>query len=368
MTEEKNSITPGQLMFIVIQAQIGIGVFSLPSEVHAVADKDAWISVLLAGLLVQLFVIILWLLSRRFPYDSLYEFLPKILGKQLGGFIHVAYICFFIIQGSNSLNRYGEVIQNWILVRTPKWAIIGLMCIVCWYLVQENLRTIARFFVLVSVLIVLMIVIASFAFSVHVNFLYILPIGTEGWWNIFKGSNEAMLSLLGYELLVICYPFTQGKSIEKLKAVSIATAFSSLFYVFLVFTSLVVFSSNELQLLPQPVLYMVKSLSFPLFERPDAYFISIWSVMSATSTISYMFMTAKGISHLYKRRDKYRKAVKYTVVFFFIVALIPQDKQMIKIFNEISAIFGYIFVFIIPLCLLIISIIIQKKEARKMNG
>ncbi|MDQ0178250.1 GerAB/ArcD/ProY family transporter [Bacillus chungangensis] len=368
MANGKNSITPGQLMFLVIQTQIGIGVLYLPSEVHDVANGDAWISVLISGLFVQFFVVIIWLLSRRFPSANLYDYLPRLLGKLLGTIFHLAYILFFIIEGSFILARYGNVIEDWLLMETPRWIIIGLMCIVCWYLVQENLRTIARFFVFTSILILLLIVITSFTYSVHVNFLYIFPIGSEGWLNIFKGSNEAMPSLVGYELLLLCYPYTQGRSVEKLKAVSIATAFSSLFYVFLVFTSLVMFSPEQMKLLPQPVLYMVKALSFTLIERPDIYFISIWSLMAATSIMSYMFMAAKGISHLYKRQEKYRKAVVYTVIFFFIIALIPQEEQMIKTFGKISTIVGYVFIFVIPLFLLGISIITHKKEAGRISG
>lgn len=368
MTNEKNSITPGQLMFFVIQTQIGVGIFFLPSEAHAVANGDAWISVLLAGLYVQLFILIIWSLSKRFPSFTLYDYLPILLGKIFGKVIHITYILFFIIEGSFILARYGYIIENWILLRTPKWVIIVLMALLCWYLAQENLRIIARFFVLVSILIVLMIVIASLSYTVHVNFLYILPIGDAGWWNIFKGSHQSLHSIIGYELLLICYPFTQGRSIEKLKAVSIATAFSSIFYVYMVFTSLVVFSPEEMELLPQPVLYMVKALSFTLFERPDLYFISIWSVIGATSIISYMFLAAKGISNLFHLQHKYRKTVGFTAIVFFVLALIPKDEYMINKIGKASSIIGYLSFFIIPLFLLCISVITHKKETGGIRG
>lgn len=368
MTNEKNSITPGQLMFLVIQTQIGVGVFFLPSEVHAVANGDAWISVLIASLFVQLFTLIIWGLSKRFPSLTLYDYLPKLLGKVLGKVIHVVYILFFMIEGSYILFRYGYIIENWILMRTPRWVVIGLMVLLCWYLAQENIRIIARFFVLVSILIVLMIIIASFSYTVHVDFLYILPIGETGWWNIIKGSNESMHSMIGYELLLICYPFTQGKSIEKLKAVSIAIAFSSIFYVYLVFTCLVVFSPEEMKLLSQPVLYMVKALSFTLFERPDLYFISIWSVIGGTSIISYMFLAAKGISNLFHLQHKYRKTVGFTAIMFFVLALIPKDEYMINKIGKVSIIIGYLSVFIIPLLLLCISVITHRKGTGGIRG
>ena len=368
MTNEKNSITPGQLMFLVLQTQIGVGVFFLPSEVHAIANGDAWISLLIASLYVQLFVFIIWSLNKRFPSFTLYDYLPKLLGKVLGKVIHAAYILFFMIEGSFILARYGRIIENWILMRTPKWVVIGLMALLCWYLARENLRTIARFFVLTSILILLMVIIASFSYTVHVNFLYILPIGDAGWWNIFRGSHESMHSMIGYELLLICYPFTQGRSIDKLKAVSIATAFSSIFYVFLVLTTLVVFSPEEMKLLPLPVLYMVKALSFTLFERPDLYFFSIWSVICATSIISYMFFAAKGISNLFNQEHKYRKIVSYTALLFFVLAIIPKDEYMINKIGRASAIIEYLSVFIIPLLLLCISVITHRKEIGGIKG
>ena len=50
-------------------------------------------------------------------------------------------------------------------------------------------------------------------------------------------------------------------SAGKLKAVTLANTFTTLFYAYAVFTSLIVFSPQELDLLPQPLLYVITSYS-----------------------------------------------------------------------------------------------------------
>jgi len=360
----KDQIKPLHLAFLVIETQIGVGLFMLPARVHAQSQGDAWMSVLLAGLLAQLFIVIIWCLSRRFPSRSLYDYLPALLGKYIGKLIQFVYAAYFIFMTSFITIRFARTIRDWVLIDTPIWVVIVMITSLCIYLVRENLRIITRFFNLTFTFNIALIIIIACAY-VHVNFLYILPVGQAGLWNIMKGAHESMGVLAGFEILLICYPFVEGGSMGKLKAVTLANTFSTLLYTFGVFTSLIVFSPPELDLMPQPLLYMVKSLTFGVIERPDLYFISLWMVSVTTSTMGYFFMASKGVAYLFRQKGNHRKVVPYTAVIVLILSLIVQDPQLINTMGQIMSIVGYVIVFAIPIILLMISVLFKVTETRE---
>ncbi len=51
----EKSITLNQMFFVIIQAQVGISLLSIPFKAHKYAKGNAWISVIIAGLIVQIF-------------------------------------------------------------------------------------------------------------------------------------------------------------------------------------------------------------------------------------------------------------------------------------------------------------------------
>lgn len=56
--------TKTQLLFFIIQTQIGVGILSLPYSVFQRAKQDGWMSILLAGLVVQLLILLFWMLAK----------------------------------------------------------------------------------------------------------------------------------------------------------------------------------------------------------------------------------------------------------------------------------------------------------------
>lgn len=364
MINTKEQITPGQLIFLIIQTQIGVGLLGLTARVHNVSKGDAWISVLFAGLLTQLFIVIMWSLSRRFPTHTLYDNLLTLLGRYIGKLAQLLYTGYFITISSFIVVEFSITVQNWILIDTPRWVVMGMMLGVCLYLVRERLQTIARFFVLVFFCNIVVILIICYAYS-HVNILYALPIGQSGIEKIAKGSHKAMTSFSGYEMLMVCYPFVQGGSLGKLKAAGFANMFTTILYAFAVFTSIIVFSPAEMELIPQPLLYMVKALSFSVFERPDLYFLSLWAVASASSLIGYVFMASRGIANLFQKHSDHRKAAPYTVLLVFVIGLIFQAPRTNYILGNFLSTLSYIFVIGIPLLLLLISLLFNVKESRR---
>lgn len=337
-------------MFVIAQSQVGVGILTLPHKVQGIAKGGGWISVLIAGLAVQIVLLILWALCKRYPSDTIYGFLPKITGKFLGNLLSFAYIGYFLLSGGTVLSKFVDVVERWVLLDTPRWALLILALLTCMYLVKENLRVIAKLFVISSLTILVMVGL-SLSGYINANFSYVFPITEAGWGNIFKAANEALFPLVGYEILLVIYPFVEGDSKGKLKAASLGVMLITLFYTFEVFTSLVIFSPEAMPAVSEPILYMLKGFSFQVVQRIDLIFLSLWIFVVSTAMVSWIYMATVGLGRFF-HRGEHKKAVPYTIFILFILAMMAQNPSVTDIYDRILTISHYAFIVGLPLILL----------------
>ncbi|AZV60437.1 GerAB/ArcD/ProY family transporter [Peribacillus frigoritolerans] len=361
MITKESSISKTQLFFMIIQSQIGVGILSLPHDVSLISKNDGWISILIAGLIIQVIILVLWGLCRRFPSLTIYEIIPHILGKRLGNAVIFCYILYFVVTGSLVLSRFSQIIDIWILQRTPNWILILLMLGVCVYLVKDNLRSMARFYVLVTPMLIILFGLITYSLK-DANFLYLLPIGQSGISNMIKGSKEATFSMLGFEFMLFLYPYVKASETRKLIAISSAHLFVTLFYTYLVFASLVFFETRQdLYLTPQPLLYMIKAYSFQIIERIDLFFLSIWIISVATSIATWLFLSSHGLKYLFERAN-HAAFLPYTAGIIFIIALLPDNETDLEKFNKLMEPAHFSFIVVIPLCLFLLSFFLPNKR------
>ncbi|VEF48290.1 spore germination protein [Bacillus freudenreichii] len=355
----KNQITQFQLIFLLIHAQVGVGVISMPFDVFLKADGDSWISVLLTGIILQGMVFLIWALMVRFPSTNLFGIIQALFGKIFGNAIIILYCIYFITIGSLVLAKFGYIIKVWMLPLTPTWLTLLLMTFTAYYIVKDNLQIMARFFVLTSVIIVMFIVLSAFALK-DANITYILPIGEKGLIPILKGIKPGIISFQGFELLLLVYPFVQDNKTGVLKAATIANVFVTLFYAFLVLTSLLFFSPKELKLIPEPVLYLIKSFSFKMIERPDLLFTSMWIVLVATTYINLLYGISLGFLQVMNAKEiKYFALIAACIC--FLIAINFQGKYEIQFLSKVNNYFVYPLGFGLPVLLFGISILFKKK-------
>ncbi|QFT88486.1 Spore germination protein YndE [Bacillus sp. THAF10] len=356
----ERSISQGQLFFLIIQTQIGVGVLSLPFAVHTTAKGDGWISTILAGFVLQIWIFIIVKLARMFPEKNLFQTLRALLGKFVGNILTLAYILYFTALASLVAVLQTELITKWILPLTPYWVIYLFIIIVAVYLATDNILMIARFFSLSTGIIIFFIILVLTVYQ-DVNINYILPIKQTSWLDIFIGMKEVLIALAGFEVLLVIYFCVSDKK-KTLKTMSLANLTTMAIYTFLVFTSLIYFSPEELPLVPEPVLYMLKAISFEVLERLDLIFLSIWVIPMTNTFIIYLFQASVGLKELFKR-DTHSPFVFIIVIPIFLSSFFLRDQFLV---DEIGQVFQNVvlwFAFGLPLLLLLIGMI--RKLVRK---
>lgn len=360
--KNKKLLSNSQLMFFILQTQIGVGLLSLPYTVHLHAKNDGWISVIIAGFIVFIFMFIMWALGKRFPNDTIYEYANKIVGQYVGTVISFLYALNFFIISIFVVIIAVNILKKWILTLTPPFVII--LCIVSTgvYLARENLKVIGRFYTFVSLLILFLVFLELLSYK-DANFKYLLPIGQAGFKEIMIGSHDSLTAMLGFELLLVVYPFVKGNSKDILKNSTIAITFVTFLYTFFLITSYVVFSPEEIRIVSEPILYMLKALSYEVVERLDLIFLSIWVVPIITSFVTYLHLASVGMNKIFKQTNHKKVTLVLGIIILVISVFIPQEDQIVQKFNLIVSYSSYIFIACIPFILLIVSII-RKKGAK----
>lgn len=355
----KNQITKFQLFFLLIQSQIGVALLSLPHAVQESAKGDGWISTLIAGLAVQVMLIVYWQLLKRFPTLMYTEITKKLVGRFLGNFLNLFIYLNFILVGGLATILFIKLINLWLLPLTPGWMISALILTACIYLAVSDLKIIARFFVLATSLILFLWFTSVLSWFTPKEFQYVLPIGSSGIKNILMGSNNSLLAMLGFEALLFFFPFIIENKKGVFKTISLANLFITLFYTYFIFITLITFSTDQLAQMREPILNLLRGISYNMIDRIDLIFLSVWMVPMATSIITYLFAASKSLN---LEKKNYPKAVVLNGGIFFLITLIPNDDAIVTLFNQYVSYLSYVVVFLIPTLLLILSFLMKKHE------
>ncbi|MDQ0202286.1 GerAB/ArcD/ProY family transporter [Neobacillus ginsengisoli] len=361
--KHNKKISKFQLYFLLIQCQIGIGVLSLPSVTQKTAKGDAWLSTIIAGIGIEVILVIYWLLLRRFPTSILTEVTEKILGKMVGRILNGFIYIYFVLVGSYALILCIRLTNRWILPLTPPWILALFIIIASLYLTIDDIRIVARFFTFASFLYIALIVISLFNFSHELDIHYVIPVGQSGLKNIMLGSNESLISMLGFEILLVIYPNIQNKEKGYLKTISFANLSVTTLYTYFVFINLISFSPRVIKQIKEPVLYMFRGLSSEIIDRLDLVFVTVWIVPMTTSVMAYLFMASKSLS---KQKNSYSKIVVVNSLLIYAISLIPFDDEKLNQFSKFIQYLSYGLVFGAPLLLLLLSYMFKKQEMDEM--
>lgn len=358
----KGRISSVNLFYVLAQTMIGVGLLSLPHQTHRTAGSDGWISILITGFFIQLIVLIIWLLCRKFPNLTLFDFSKVIVGKTLGTVVNFLYIIYLLTIICYIFIVYTDTLKRWILPETPGWILLLILFVLLIYGSICTIKNVISLFSFLFLFIPLLFLITFFVYhDPSIDVRYLFPIGHSGGWNILKGTKDTFVSFIGYETLLIYFAFMKrSKRITALKGAFFAILFVTTFLMYIVMISTMMLSPEEMKITREPVLYILSAVEIRLLSRLDLIFLSFWCMVVFATIISYSFSASMGISKLIRIKHKF--AVMLAGTFVFIVSIIFYYMEVTlleKWLKHFSLIFGVI----IPILLLFITIIFKREAA-----
>lgn len=361
---EKQGLTNVEIFFFLAQTQIGVGILSLPNTLQHSAGSDGWISVLLAGCFLQFVLILYWLLMKRFPTLSYTQITTILLGKYVGTLLNIIVYIYFILAATLVLIILEKLLKEWLLSITPYWTITLIVLLTCLYLAVSSLHIIARFFVVVSILLFLLIAISMLSFTLPMDIRNIFPLGSSGVKNILIGTHESIfLSFYGFETVLFIYPHAIHKDKTFLKTVSLSNMFVTGITGYFVFLCILIFSKELLSEVQYPVVYFLRALQFQILDRVDLVFISFWILPMMMSVVTYIYLASKCFT-LKKRKHSTTVCIN-TGLLYLLSLVADKDGYSIEIYSKIVLYVSYGVLFCLPILLLLLSFL--RKETSEQT-
>ncbi|WP_249597995.1 GerAB/ArcD/ProY family transporter [Peribacillus frigoritolerans] len=354
---EKYKVSPFYVFFLVHSMQTGVGVLSFQRVLAKTTGTDGWISILLAGLIVHILIWVIYKIFSIVPGDII-SANNQAFGKWVGNFFSLLFILYFFFLSMTVMISYINVIHVWMFEEVPSWAFAVVFMVLIYYIHTGGFRTITGIAFL-SVLLTYWLLFVLFYVMKYSEFTNLLPVFHHTLLDILKGTRSTSLTLLGFEMIVMYYPFIKNAKTSQ-KYAHWGALTTTLITVFVYLVSLVFYSQKQLELTIWPTLSMTSIIELPFIQRFEYINVSWWAIIIIPNMTIALWSASRGFKRLFNVQQKYPLwgmsiIILLTNVFIF-------DIDSLYILNKIIDPYGVLFIALyLPLLLLIIYI----KKLRK---
>lgn len=359
-------ISINQLICLVILNQVGVSILSIPYKESRLSGYDSWMSMIIAGVIAQIAILIVYKLGKTYPDRPIQQYLSSIVGKPLGTIVNLLFAAYCAESCLTLIISYSDVVNRWLLFETPWFVLIGLFVLVSGYIASSTLRSISTITQSIMGMFLICFVIIFISGIGNGDLRHFLPIGTHGIAPILKGAIPAFWAYAGYELLLYVFPFVKCKKKTHIMiAMSVANGITTLFYVFISFIVTYNFSEDQLNYIPEPMIFILRKFRWPIVQSLDILFITIWLSVTLVTAYIYLFLSARYLAFLGNKEFQNHPLLVWIVASIcFVAGIFFSDRQLLPGFSDYHNISTAILIIGLPTLLLLISFI-KKKVASK---
>lgn len=363
-TRSDDKITTSQAVIFLTDSILGAGILTMPRDItEKVKTPDAWLSVLLGGVVILLVVWVMTKLSQQFPGKTIFEYARTLVGKIPGSMMSLLMVIYFLVIAGFEIRILAEVNVFYLLEGTPVWAVIIPFIWTGAYLASGGINCIARLFQIIFPISIL-ILLLSFLLSMRLFELdHLRPFLGEGLPPVLHGLKSSILIYTGFEIVMVLVGHMQHPE-KAVKTMLLGTGIPIILYVFATMIVLGGMSVTAVLRSTWPTLDLLRSFEITglFFERFEFPFLVIWMMQMFCNFCSQFFVTSLGLSQTF--------GIKFPLVLFvlmpvlFIAALIP------KTMNDLFALggtIGYMSIILFALVTVPLSLVylIRKKGLKK---
>ena len=356
---ERLQISPFMAAYVVVSMQIGIGVLGFQRSIAKDAGYDAWISVLVAGLITNLSIWLIYKVCEAVEGDVMYANV-YVFGKIIGNSINTFFIVYFIITCAGVLGALIEIIRTWMFLDLNPFSFAIVYLLLGIYIVYGGFRTVVGISFLGIVIPSYLVFTFGFALK-YGDFTNLLPVFDHSFSEMIKSGYNMSLSYLGFETLLVFYPFIKKPEQSK-KWVHIGLLATTLFYTGLAVISFSYFPPSLLERSIWATLEMWKIVRLPFIERFEYLGIANWALILIPNVAITLWAASRCAKRVYRIQQK--KAVILIALLCLIIAVLIPTRERMDLFLDIDSKFGFSLVYIyIPILYLLI--LIKKKVKTK---
>lgn len=326
-----------QFFLFLFIAQTGTVFISFQSTYIDKTGRNAWLIFIIAGVIhyVQL------LLYEKYYKDFKLGPIASWLYKGYWLLIIVAFISYV-----------DYTLAVWAFPQTPQAIVIAVMVSISLYANLSRPETIMNLSVILIPLIPLFI---GFLFLALPDFVWtnLFPVGDMSSSTFLKGLITSQFTFIGIELYLFFRSHVHSE--EKINGLPLFVyqVVWMLFYFSSIVFVLLYFTLPDINLIPEPIMYILKSQHVTFVERLDLFFIYIWMTWSIITVALFSFTTL----YVHQQNGKGNK-VRSTIIFHLLLVILPLfivTKQGVDMIQRNLVYFHLFFSIIMPTVVILMN-------------
>ena len=340
------------VFFLIHSSQTGIGLLNFQNTIIENAGYDSWISVIITGLSLH---IILWMILKMVsnPAKDLLKIHQISFGEKIGNFLSVIVMGYFLLLALTVFRTYIEAIQVWVFPMIKTWELsLGLACLII-YIITGGFRTLTGISFLGVVLPSILLLTLYFPLQ-YANFRNLMPVFNHSILKIAQSSKASSLIFIGFESLLIYFPFIKHPS-KSAKWAHGALAFTTFIYLLVTLITFVYFSQGHLKHTLWPTLAMIKIVEFSFIMRIEFIFIFTWLLVILPTVCIPIWCCTRILKKITKIKP--RKSLYPIMLFILLCSIFIDDRLKVDALRKFTSEVGFHFIYsYIPLLFIIYSL------------
>jgi spore germination protein AB len=339
---ETKKITNYFVIFLIVSGQLGTAVLGFQRIVLKSVGFDAWISIFIGGVMVHLFLYMIYAILKRGNGDIIYIH-KQLFGKWIGGTFSFIILLYALLGSITVLRTYIEIVQVWMFPRLNIWFFTFVFLLLVYYAISGGFRVVAGIAQIAVMVLLLMLPVFLFALQ-FANFQNMLPIMKHSIGEIFGGVKAMSLSYSGFESVLLFYPFLKGKS---QKWAHFGVGITMIIYLYIGIISFAFYSEGQLSRTIWGTLSLFKIVEMPFLERFEYIGVSIWAIIALSNILISLWICGYGSKRLFSVNE-HKALILILVIVYFIINFI-NSRITINTLNDYTAQIGlYILILYIP--------------------
>ncbi|KQL49898.1 spore gernimation protein [Brevibacillus choshinensis] len=353
--KEKPYISAAQMGIMVFPVIVATADLLVPAITSRQADRDMWISPMIASLTGFLTVYLVFQLHKLFLGESIVQYSTRIVGTFFGKVCGFLVLFNLLYTNGNIIRQYGEFIVGSFLFDTPLVAVIGSIVLLCAITVKSGVEVLARTAQVFVPIVVILYATLLILMIPSMKFDHMLPMLEHGVIPIIKGAFTPQ----GWFSEVILFSFLLPFNVDQEQGMrtGLITVVSAMLALTMINLSTLLVLGGEVSLMTYSFYTAIQMISYAdFFENIDSVVIATW-VTGAFIKISVFFYALALGTAQFLRLDDYRPVV-LPLGFLLVVFSFWTAPNLSQLSTNIQSIVGYqsttIFTFV-PLFLWLIA-------------
>lgn len=339
-------------------------VFTFSKSVVETAGRDAWISIVIGGLILMANVFFLCRLAQRFPQQTFFEYCGTVWGKGLGIGIKVLYLLYWIAFLLLLVEEFAVVNKMFFLPDTP--SLVPKICILIGavWLGSYGLVAILRFFQVVGLFVLIPILLLLFLALPEIHLSNFRPILGDGAVPVLRGALWYLATFQGLEIILFIMPFlVKPKKILKPSIAGLGGLVG--LSLFLSVCAIGILGKENVNSSIWPGIATVSTIQLPGFpvERFELFLTIIWIIAIFATICMILYLFVHGIGWLFHRKPTRHIFSIVAAVLLLLLEVVSLNYTQILCIRTTLTRVTAVFTLVIPLLTWIVAIIRRKEGA-----